>query len=838
MRIQVRGTAPYNSDDVVVSDSLTVAELRRNLLDRFNIDSATHSIRLLYRGRLMQDANSVSSYGVEEGSTVHIVVQTRQPDSGSSGGGGERSAGPNQQQQPFTMPQFAFSAGGNGGYVSGGAFSWQPFASTIANTITTAFQQQQQQQQTAPQGWSMPSPTPPASGNSPHVAFSYEMGSGMPMSDGTAAAGAAGSGGADAAASGSSNPAVAATVNALTSQLPWLISSVLSNSLYGNAGAPQSQQQQQQHSTAGATPAETAGGPAAPAGPDSARAGASTAVTRGDATQGTADAAVPDQREGPTPASAPPQPPAAHTSADAVGGPAPQPTLNFTAASPPRVDVFVSNSAPPMPLPHYPQQQSSVVHIHVHCTPEELDEIPERLQRLAAQITVGQVSLQTDSTNRNSYRQAPQQEQQPQHPRATPPLNENHTSASASSDTRTPWINEAMSATLATLGMPQLMQLAAGNYSLLSNLRAPLWGQVQQRLDGTSGSLAAMANVAQDEARQLSDRILNMPAVQSLMAQQTAAATSAGRTAEEALQRVGAFRQELPRYLQHFCMAIMQHLSRSSMSAAEWSREMRNIVVRYVGMLLSTSTRWFEDGSLAFQPSMANILQTLLQSSGLQQQYPMLQAFSAMLNPMLQSLLGQWGREYDQSMRRSDDNLQFEQDASQQATSPLVSPPTAPVSKRAVATDRGGDDASRMDDDFEDLAKELMEDASSAASQEATKVVTPASAEETRAAGGAAAAVAASQARLASVVEDWEDACDVPPSVAERVRLMASRYVEAHALPMPSTAPPNLDAESASMPQAPPPSHEGQPCGSTPRADSDDWVTWEANPYGTSASCG
>ncbi|KAG5509964.1 hypothetical protein GH5_07812 [Leishmania sp. Ghana 2012 LV757] len=836
MRIQVRGTSPYSSDDVAVSDSLTVAELRNSLMDRFNIDATTHSIRLLYRGRLMQDANSVSSYGVEEGSTVHIVVQTRQPDGRSNVGGEERSAGPNQQQQPFTMPQFSFSAGGNSGYMSGGGFSWQPFASTIANSISTAFQQQQQQ--SAPQGWSMPSPNPP-SGNSPHVTFSYEMGSNMPGSDGTAAAGGSGGDAAAATASASANPAVAATVNAFTSQLPWLLSSVFSNSLHGNVGAQQ-QQQQQQPPTAGATPPETAGGPATP-GPDSGRTGTSAAVARG-------DAAASERREDAPPASVAPQPPAAHTPANAAGSPAPQSTFHYAAASPPRVDVFVSNAAPSIPLPHYPQQQqSSVVHIHVHCTPEELDLIPERLQQLATQIPVGQVTLQADGTDRNSYRPPAQQEQQPH---TTPPFQVNNTNASASSGTRTPWINEAMSTTLATLGMPQLMQLAAGNYSVLANLHAPLLEQVQQRLNGTTGSPSVMADVAQHEARQLSERIFNMPAVQSLITQQTAAATSAGRTAEEASQRMGMFRQELTRYLHHFYLAVMQHLCRSSMNAAEWSREMRNIVVRYVGMLLSSSTRWFEGGSLAFQPAMANIMQTLLQSTGLQQQYPMLQAFSAMLSPMLQSLLGQWGREYDQNMRRSGDNMHFEQDASPESASPLL-PPQAPVkaatdsvSKRMTATSRGDDDASRMDDDFEDLAKELMEDANDDVPQEATKVDTPQSrssapAEETPAVGGAGtAAAAASQARLASAVEDWEDACDVPSSVAQRVRSMASQYVEAHMLPMPSAASPNLYAESASTPQVPPPSHGGRPYDSTPRADSDDWVTWEANPYGTSGPRG
>ncbi|TPP45159.1 Ubiquitin family protein [Leishmania donovani] len=686
MRIQVRGTAPYSSDDVVVLENLTVAELRNSLMARFNIDAATHSIRLLYRGRLMQDANSVASYGVEEGSTVHIVVQPRQPEGGNNGGGEEHSAGPNQQHQ-FTMPQFSFGTAGNSGYnyVSGGGFSWQPFASTIASSISTAFQQHQQ---TAPQGASMPSATPPASDSSPHVTFSYEMGS----------------------------------------NLPWLISSVLSNSLNGNAAG----------SASGSTGAGAAANAAAPGQP------------------------------------------------------------------------------PSMSPLQYPQQQSSVVHIHVHCTPEELDAMPERLRRLSTQIPA------------------------------------NNTNASSASDTQTPWINEAMSTALATLGMPQLLQLAAGNCSVLASLRLPLQEQVQRRLNGTDESPAAVVHVAQNEARQLSERILSMSAVQNLMTQQTAAATSAGRTVAEASQRVGMFRQELPHYLEHFYVSVMQHLSRSSANAAEWSRGLRNIVVRYVGMVLSRSARWFEGGSGAFQPAMANIMQTLLQSSGVQQQYPMLQAFSSMLSPMLQSLLGQWEREYDQSMRRSDDSLQFEQDASQQPTSPLL-PPQAPVKAPAAsAFDRAAtapslvaesvsdlltagnadtlDGAARMDDDFEDLAKELMEDADNDAPQSAKKAVTPKSWPlETPSSDLSAVA---SQARLASAVEEWEEACDVPHSVAERVRAMATRYTEARV----TRVLPSNTAESASTPQAPPPSHaEGRQNSST-RGHSDDWVMWEANPYGNSAS--
>ncbi|CAG9570999.1 ubiquitin-like protein [Leishmania major strain Friedlin] len=843
MRIQVRGTAPYNSDDVVVLEGLTVAELRNSLMVRFNIDAATHSIRLLYRGRLMQDANSVTSYGVEEGSTVHIVVQPRQPEGGNNGGGEEHSAAPNQQHQ-FTMPQFSFGTAGNSGYnyVSGGGFSWQPFASTIASSISTAFQQHQQ---TAAQGASMPSATPPASDNSPHMTFSYEMGSNVPRSDGTAAAGIAGGSGSDAAAAAAANPAVAATVNAFTSQLPWLISSVLSNSLNGNAGAQQSQQQQQQQPfTAGATPAETVGETVAPAGPAPGGTGAGAS----------ADAAAPGQREASTPSPAAPQPPAAPAPAPAAaaGGAAPQPTFHFTtAASPPRMDVFVGNAAPSMSPPQYPQQQSTVVHIHVHCTPEELDTMPERLQRLSTQIPVGHATLQADTTDRNSYRQPTRQEQQQQQqqPRTTTAFQANNTSASSASDTQTPWINEAMSTVLATLGMPQLMQLAAGNYNVLANLRVPLQEQVRRRLNGTDESPAAVVHVVQNEARQLSERILSMSAVQNLMTQQTAAATSAGRTVAEASQRVEMFRQELPRYLEHFYVSVMQHLSRSSANAAEWSRDLRNIVVRYVGMVLSRSARWFEGGSGALQTAMANIMQTLLQSSGVQQQYPMLQAFSSMLSPMLQSLLGQWEREYDQSMRRSDDSLQFEQDAPQEPTSPPQAQVKAPaastfdcaatapsliaesVSDLLTAGNADTlDGAAHMDDDFEDLAKELMEDADNDAPQPAKKAVTPKSWPlETPSSDVSAVA---SQTRLASAVEEWEEACDVPHSVADRVRAMATRYTEARVM----QASPNNTAESASAPQAPPPLHAGGPQNSSTREHSGDWVMWEANPYGNSAS--
>lgn len=498
------------------------------------------------------------------------------------------------------------------------------------------------------------------------------------------------------------------------------------------------------------------------------------------------------------------------------------------------MDVFVGSAAPSMSPPQYPPQQPSVVHIHVHCTPEELDALPERLRRLSAQIPVSHVTLQADTTDRNSYTQPAMQEQQ-QQPRTTAAFQANNTSASSASDTQTPWINEAMSTTLATLGMPQLMQLAAGNYNVLASLRAPLREQVQRRLNGTDESPAAVVHMAQNEARQLSERIFSMSTVQSLMTQQTAAATSAGRTVEEVSQRVGTFRQELQRYLEHFYVSVMQHLSRSSANAAEWSRDLRNIVVRYVGMVLSRSTRWFEGGSGAFQPAMANIMQTLLQSSGVQQQYPMLQAFSSMLSPMLQSLLGQWEREYDQSMRRSDDSLQFEQDASQQPTAPLL-PAQAPVSapatdtldsavgKRMTAADRGDDD------DFEDLAKELMEDADNDAPQPAKKAVTPKS-RPLEAPSGDLSAVA-SQTRLASAVEEWEEACNVPHSVAERVRDMAARYAEACV----TQAPPNNTSESASAPQTPPPLHDGEPQDSSTRGHSDDWVMWEANPYGNSAS--
>lgn len=818
MRIHIRGAPTYNRDDVEVPPGLTVAELRSRLAALFDIDSNAHFIRLLIRGRLMQDADPLSSYGVEAGSTVNMVVQARQLGSATGATAGLQQ--PSQEDGGSGDGGSVMSVG-----VGGGGFPWESLVSAVASSMAISAQQRSVQP---------PTTTQPGSPQSPAQyqwswSFGSDRGGGRGggrdggRGGGWGAGWGAGRGSVQGCQTPDTTPAPVPPTQDARSRfsLPSLFSGFFSGTTCkgrGEAEAASAAAPPRRNSSCASTSSTSSTTSSTSDSASGADEGDARGVqvrvevgrglraaralrkaqrrARRQAQRAAKDARRDDQRAlerameeveraaeraqrdaeqrarqaaeearrcalyaaqemqqcawraaaelradavdwrrivkhaardlktaagkmsrearvewhdeaGLQDVAAPP--PAAR-SAPELEPAAPTSTTATTAeTSPPSMDVAIDKAAsvqlpPPLfPSPKLPpsppsepavqdnavqQQQPAVVHLHVHCTSDELGDMPLRLRRLAEQVPVAQVVLQTNTAEQDGDGPDSQPRTMLRHTTAAaaasaPPTPDTRGAAlrpttaalTATTTASVPWIDEALSTSLAALGMPQLMQLAAGNYNVLASLREPLQAQVQRRLAGTSGSLAAVAHVAHHEAQQLTTRILGMPAVCQFLEREAAAARAAGRTPDEGRQSTASFRAELPRFLEHLYVAIMQHVRRTSLSAAEWSRELRNIFVRHTGMAMTRSVQWFDEGRQAFQPVVANVMLSLLQSSGAPQQYPMLQTFSSMLGPMLQSLLGEWGREYEQFMQRSEDTITFDQTAAPssppQRTSPL-----------------------------------------------------------------------------------------------------------------------------------------------------------------------
>lgn len=79
--------------EVEVSDSATVADLKA-AIEQTNSDCPAGSLRLIYSGKILADANTLESYNVKDGNSVHMVVSRGQT----------RATQPTPPPQPAPQP--------------------------------------------------------------------------------------------------------------------------------------------------------------------------------------------------------------------------------------------------------------------------------------------------------------------------------------------------------------------------------------------------------------------------------------------------------------------------------------------------------------------------------------------------------------------------------------------------------------------------------------------------------------------------------------------------------------------------------------------------------------
>jgi len=72
LRIRIRCT-DGRDEALTVPGSLSISELKERVREAFNVDSTRQ--RLIYRGRVLQDADELTDYNIESNHTIHMVLR-------------------------------------------------------------------------------------------------------------------------------------------------------------------------------------------------------------------------------------------------------------------------------------------------------------------------------------------------------------------------------------------------------------------------------------------------------------------------------------------------------------------------------------------------------------------------------------------------------------------------------------------------------------------------------------------------------------------------------------------------------------------------------------------
>ena len=124
MKISIKASAGGQRETQTVTASMSVAALKGDLEEAFGCRA--QQMRLIYKGRVLQDANTLGSYGLQAEHTVHLVKsptvppsdKTQQgtgaaPTATAAGGGG---GGTNSQARAAAPTQTGAAQGGSGAY--------------------------------------------------------------------------------------------------------------------------------------------------------------------------------------------------------------------------------------------------------------------------------------------------------------------------------------------------------------------------------------------------------------------------------------------------------------------------------------------------------------------------------------------------------------------------------------------------------------------------------------------------------------------------------------------------------------------------------------------------
>lgn len=85
------------SKTVYINPSENIATLKKNLESFDGVTATADKIRLIYRGKVLRDEDSIESHNIQSGHTVHAVIRNDLPNESSSGENHSSDRNTNQQ---------------------------------------------------------------------------------------------------------------------------------------------------------------------------------------------------------------------------------------------------------------------------------------------------------------------------------------------------------------------------------------------------------------------------------------------------------------------------------------------------------------------------------------------------------------------------------------------------------------------------------------------------------------------------------------------------------------------------------------------------------------------
>lgn len=327
------------------------------------------------------------------------------------------------------------------------------------------------------------------------------------------------------------------------------------------------------------------------------------------------------------------------------------------------------------------------VYLHVHCNLDEVESVPQRLERIRHLMPRG-APMTVIPNPPIPLARPPQQQQQQQPPQPQP--QQQHRDAPASSAERSasdspnnnenPYsgnegdtsyqhpINSVLNAVISSLDLPNYLQLAAGNWSALYPVREPLRQALQENEDELD---------PQEQAQALYDTIFK--------SEQATAIIEEGHDASTSSEQV------IVPWLKEFFENAIEALNFDG-DSLQWGSRLRQTFVRYIGGTFHYTSAWLgrERAERLFSSSVEEGIQNLRSVNPI-----MIVALRGAMSGQLHA----WATEYSNSLHRDGDAV--------------FQPPHS-----ATEANLTNDELDRMLDDADSLLEEVLAEAEAPSNDE------------------------------------------------------------------------------------------------------------------------
>lgn len=341
--------------------------------------------------------------------------------------------------------------------------------------------------------------------------------------------------------------------------------------------------------------------------------------------------------------------------------------------------IQVSSVFPP-PLPPSVSPGAAVVHLHIHCSLEEMSQLPDRLSELSRRVPLNVVMTSGDPSPYPRPQSANPAPQDTAASNATTPTTTT-TESQQQQPLRDPaLINCPFTTALSTANF-SIPALFSGDSGAVNSVREVLRMQLQHLLDEYGDVEQTYQCIARSEARHILEVVTTDP--------RNAEILSAGSRVQEITGH--HFNRDMEACLTRLFVALAKHLNAVHAEAREWTVQLRALIARNIGADLQHASQWFSTGREALQTLFTNAAGIILQQID-HGRTPLLPLFLAFLGREVQSQMAGWIAEYERLHHTTD--------------SP--SPPAAAAATTSATPTRTAAAAALDTDAYTDLLDELL----------------------------------------------------------------------------------------------------------------------------------